>query len=480
MAEHKTQSILESIKKKLEKFDQKPEKRIANVTNEFDYVAPLKKEQLTVVEAVTNQLEQKPVEADFSAEIATEVKPAPQQPVTEKPVLKYEGELAEEDIEDYEVGFDESEDDAGAYATEEVAATPQQEIKSNSDELSFDEMFKVEAVEQKKDESVKTSQASSGDELNFDEMFKEEAKSSIEPEQKPEEKKEEPKSDAAVGNDELNFDEMFKEGAKSSIEPEQKPEEKKEEPKPTEEHHEEKIEPSNEPEKSEHMPEKNEELNFDELTTKEEVGEEKPKEELDIKPAEEVAVEEVVAEEVATKEDTATKEELIEVEEVEEEQPQQPAQEPTATEKDQHDLELADLERQLQEQQEAEKNNQTTSAAEIVAAMPQSNLHLDLEKELLEAKPVELQQEISSEVQIPKKSGLLSEETVLQTTESVKRLLDAQNVISGIASFSQSPVLGELTAQLLEPKLERWLNENLAHVVENIVREEIKKIIPKS
>lgn len=264
----------------------------------------------------------------------------------------------------------------------------------------------------------------------------------------------------AVGGDELNFDEMFKAEAEA--------------PK-VEEHHEEKIEPSNEPEKSEHMPENNEELNFDELTTKEEVSEEKPQEEVDIKPEEKAAEEEVAVEEAVT-----TEEEVAEVEEVEEEQPQQQAQEPAAEEQDPHDLELADLERQLQEQQEAEKNNQTTSTVEMVAAVPQSDLHLELEKELLEANPVELRQEMSSEVQLPKKSGLLSEETVLQTTESVKRLLDAQNVISGIASFSQSPVLGELTAQLLEPKLERWLNENLAHVVENIVREEIKKIIPKS
>lgn len=189
MAEHKTQSILESIKKKLEKFDQKPDKKIADVAAEFDYVAPLKKEQLPVVEAATDQPEQQPAAADFSAEIETEVKPDPQQPVAAEPVLKYEGEFAEEDVEDYEVEFDESGDDADEHAAEPVAAVPQQEIKSNSDELSFDEMFKAEAVEQKKDEPVKTSPASGADELNFDEMFKAEVKPSVEPEPKLEEKK---------------------------------------------------------------------------------------------------------------------------------------------------------------------------------------------------------------------------------------------------------------------------------------------------
>jgi cell pole-organizing protein PopZ len=32
----------------------------------------------------------------------------------------------------------------------------------------------------------------------------------------------------------------------------------------------------------------------------------------------------------------------------------------------------------------------------------------------------------------------------------------------------------------MEPKLEKWMNENLSSIVEKIVREEISKIIPKS
>jgi len=31
----------------------------------------------------------------------------------------------------------------------------------------------------------------------------------------------------------------------------------------------------------------------------------------------------------------------------------------------------------------------------------------------------------------------------------------------------------------MEPRLEKWLNENLPNLVEKIVREEIRKIIPK-
>ncbi len=74
---------------------------------------------------------------------------------------------------------------------------------------------------------------------------------------------------------------------------------------------------------------------------------------------------------------------------------------------------------------------------------------------------------------------VLDEVTVKQTTDSVKKLLDAKNIISGVSSFSQSPMLAELATQLLEPKLEKWLNSNLSDLVEKIVREEIKKLFPR-
>ena len=75
---------------------------------------------------------------------------------------------------------------------------------------------------------------------------------------------------------------------------------------------------------------------------------------------------------------------------------------------------------------------------------------------------------------------MLNEVTVMRATESIKKLIDAKNVVAGISNFSQSSAFPELAIQLMEPKLERWLNENLSHLVEKIVREEIKKIIPTS
>lgn len=69
--------------------------------------------------------------------------------------------------------------------------------------------------------------------------------------------------------------------------------------------------------------------------------------------------------------------------------------------------------------------------------------------------------------------------TVRQVSDSVKKLLDAKNVVSGISSFSQSPALAELALHLMEPKIEKWFNDNLPELVEKVVREEIKKMIPK-
>ena len=71
------------------------------------------------------------------------------------------------------------------------------------------------------------------------------------------------------------------------------------------------------------------------------------------------------------------------------------------------------------------------------------------------------------------------ESTVRQVNDSVKRLIDAKNIVSGISSFSQGSAFAELAAKLMESKLEKWCNEHLAELVEKIVSEEIRKIIPK-
>ena len=74
---------------------------------------------------------------------------------------------------------------------------------------------------------------------------------------------------------------------------------------------------------------------------------------------------------------------------------------------------------------------------------------------------------------------LLSQQAASNITDSIKKLVDAKNVVSGVTSFSKSEAFADIAAQLMEPRLEKWLNEHLPALVENIVREEIKKIIPK-
>lgn len=93
--------------------------------------------------------------------------------------------------------------------------------------------------------------------------------------------------------------------------------------------------------------------------------------------------------------------------------------------------------------------------------------------------PQNMQNAESFEVRQERAGQIIHDSTMRQATDSIKKLIDAKNVVAGISSFSQSPALSELAVQLMEPKLERWLNDNLPEMVEKIVREEIKKIIPK-
>ena len=107
--------------------------------------------------------------------------------------------------------------------------------------------------------------------------------------------------------------------------------------------------------------------------------------------------------------------------------------------------------------------------------------HLDFEELAMNSVPQMNQQNQISAFEMPKNNGsrILNDATIMQTSDSIRKLMDAKNIVSGISTFSQNPVLSELATHLLEPKLEKWLNEHLGELVEKIVREEIKKIIPK-
>lgn len=75
--------------------------------------------------------------------------------------------------------------------------------------------------------------------------------------------------------------------------------------------------------------------------------------------------------------------------------------------------------------------------------------------------------------------SILKQQTVAQASDSIRKLMEAKSAVSTVASFAKGDNLNEIALQLLEPKLEKWLNENLPQIVEQIVREEIAKILPK-
>lgn len=75
--------------------------------------------------------------------------------------------------------------------------------------------------------------------------------------------------------------------------------------------------------------------------------------------------------------------------------------------------------------------------------------------------------------------SLLKQESAQKASESIKKLFDAKNAVSAVNSFTKSENMSEIAMQLLESRLEKWLNDNLPEIVERVVREEIEKIVPK-
>jgi cell pole-organizing protein PopZ len=76
--------------------------------------------------------------------------------------------------------------------------------------------------------------------------------------------------------------------------------------------------------------------------------------------------------------------------------------------------------------------------------------------------------------------NLIREEAVFQASNSMKKLMEAKNLVNNVGNFARDETLTKIAVSLMEPKLEKWLNDNLPTLVENIVREEIEKIVPKN
>ncbi|MCE3255001.1 MAG: hypothetical protein K0R25_495 [Rickettsiaceae bacterium] len=82
--------------------------------------------------------------------------------------------------------------------------------------------------------------------------------------------------------------------------------------------------------------------------------------------------------------------------------------------------------------------------------------------------------------------SIISEESARKSIESIKNLIQVipQNLKNHqplqSPAFKSGQTIEDLVAEILTPKLEQWLNENLPTIVERIVREEIKNLIPKN
>ncbi len=117
------------------------------------------------------------------------------------------------------------------------------------------------------------------------------------------------------------------------------------------------------------------------------------------------------------------------------------------------------------------KNEEIVSEKNIIDYSYHDSQNLKLGKENIETKDVILEKI---------NYNLIREETVYQASNSMKKLMEAKNLVNNVGKFSQDETLTKIAMNLMEPKLEKWLNDNLPALVENIVREEIEKIVPKN
>lgn len=488
MAEKNTHSILETIKKKMQKFDQKTDKaaKISDVSSEFEYIAPTKRAAAPAVEEKKEETGQpEKIVPKFSDDLGIEEAKKPAAPIPAAPINsqpRADGKLDDFNMDDLDIDDESTKKIPAANnapiapALDNIASAIQESFEEDDIEDYEDEVEFREEEGEIEEEAVAAEQPldlENQDELSFGEeepslelphedelAFENEEQQEEEDLALPEEEAQPQSAEAqtlpqeeAAQEDDLNFDDLEHEEESEATTTTTS------------------ITDPTPAQKSEKQAEKKEDGEFDdeELAALEREVEEQQKKQVEVKkpatPSEEIDLEfekelmglkpekidEVpVAQQAAPVQQVAPQPQPMPV--------QQPVQAPQAAAIP--DLDQQDVEEILFSEEEHSELDQEPAAQ----AQPQYNMP----QQMPAAKP---NQKIDD--------SLIYNSTVMQTTESIKKLIDAKNVVAGISSFSQSPALSELAVQLMEPKLERWLNDNLPHVVEKIVREEIKRIIPK-
>ncbi len=75
----------------------------------------------------------------------------------------------------------------------------------------------------------------------------------------------------------------------------------------------------------------------------------------------------------------------------------------------------------------------------------------------------------------------LSKEVTSKVSQSIQKLMETKNSVVDsspvYSQYIQSSAFNELAIKLIEPKIERWLENNLPQIVEKLVQNEIKKMI---
>lgn len=487
MAEKNTHSILETIKKKLNKFDSKTEKssKISDAAAEFEYIAAPTKPavQSSEMDDFLNDPQEQKKKAlrdsndfnldDFNEKLPEEKAPTP--PVSPIDNSMMEMEMTQPEILAPEFSAPEpaQENIAPQQSLEAASAMDEDDIEDYEDEVEFnEENNEAQESEEAEEEEPQVEEAAKNDELTFENN----------------------------GSDELNFADQEEQNPDPlNLEGENK-------------------------------------LNIEELETLPEMPHEKIQEVVEPLPATPSQAE--AALDAEEEDDALDFSDILDSENQEEaqaiaqkiENKNTTSEKELTEEKDSYDMELAELDKELamkedeilQHPAEVKKEaahddidlefeqeifaNKEKVAPQFIAPEP-----INLVEEVKKSEPVsaaislppidhelsddldfEMSQELPAQPNQQNKilpfdmttsdksdSRILNEKTIMQTSDSIRKLVDAKNVMSGISNFSQSPALVELATHLLEPKLEKWLNEHLGELVEKIVREEIKKIIPK-
>jgi cell pole-organizing protein PopZ len=109
---------------------------------------------------------------------------------------------------------------------------------------------------------------------------------------------------------------------------------------------------------------------------------------------------------------------------------------------------------------------------------------LDLNKEINNQATLNINSNLTNNNNFSNKTTMISDEVAKKTTDSIKELMTSipkkqEFLTSQPPAFRSGETIEEMVAGLLAPKLEQWLNENLPSMVEKIVKEEIKKLMPQ-